>query len=228
MAIGQAGSIAITVNLLLTITLFAIRFNEVRKSKKPGAPFVIAAAVNIFTALSIEFNRALGTGGSRLLATGLRHFNTHDLSSAISMMHIHNLLSTDKMVLAANISALAYIAWAVGHLYAGQHEKNNTIPKSPRDNPQLYYGIGDISAVNASGSVNVLSIIIMVLGFIKSTLMGRKTKDTKNIVVIFIKQNLTSPRLYGLSYIVGAATSLAIPHFAIAQVFWALAYFQFT
>lgn len=227
LAIGQAGSAAIIVNALLVLVLFGIRLNEVRKSKSPGVPFDILVVVNIFTAVSVEINRALGVQGTRLFAEALRHHSFHDLSSAVSLMNLHNLLHTDKVALAAHVSALAYVAWAIGHLYAGWHERRGTVATSAGNNPQFYYGIGDISAVNASGAINPYSAVIMLLGFIRSTLIHHVTKNATHIFAKFVQQYLTAPRLYGLSFIVGAATSLALPHFAIAQVFWALAYFQF-
>lgn len=227
LAVGEAEPVAITVNVLLVLVLFFLRFNEVRKSGAPGATFTILAAVNLFTAFSVEFNRAMGTQGSKLFAEGMRHLNLHDVSSAVSTLQIHNLLSTDKVVLAAHISALAYVAWAIGHLYAGRHEKNKTAPKGPGDNPQLYYGIGDISAINASGSINPYAVVIMILGFMRSAFVGRTTQKAKRSLTRFVRQSLTAPRLYGLSYLVGAVSSLSLPHFAIAQIFWALAYFQF-
>jgi hypothetical protein len=111
-------------------------------------------------------------------------------------------------------------------LFAGSHEKNDSAAQSPLENPQMFYGVGDMAAVNASGIVNLLSFPFMVLGFVKSVLIGRKPAQ-RNGLSGFVQKEVTAARLYGAGYIIGALTSLVTINFAIAQMFWALAYFSF-
>jgi hypothetical protein len=124
------------------------------------------------------------------------------------------------------VAAVAYVAWGVGHLFAGRHERRRSTAKRVSENPQVFYGVGDMSAVNASGSLNPFSFPFMVVGFIKSVFIGKRIR-TKRRLVRFLDGELTAARLYGLGFFVGALTSLAIPYFFIAQTFWGFAYFSF-
>lgn len=82
-------------------------------------------------------------------------------------------------------------------------------------------------AVNASGSLNLLSFPFMMIGFAKSVLIGRAPKKTNNSRLKFIHKEVTAARIYGVGYIVGALTSLTVLNFAVAQLLWAAAYFCF-
>lgn len=227
LAISQAEPLAIAINVILTLTIFVVRFIEVSRKRSLGVPFSILAGVNFLTAVSVEFNHALGGSGSHLFAVGIEHLNFSDISNALPMAHFHNLLTLNRSILSAHVSALAYVAWGIGHLFAGHHEKANTVAKHPHENPQTYYGIGDMSAVNASGSINLFSFPIMLLGFVKSLFIGRTRQRSTNGFTKFVREEVTAARLFGVGYIVGAITSHSTLHFAIAQVFWSLAYFQF-
>jgi hypothetical protein len=227
LAVGQAEPIAMQLNILLSAAIFLVRFIEVLTTHNFGIPFLIVAIVNFLTALSIEFNSTLGINGSRLFSEGIYHLNLHAILSGLLMSDPHRLLSLNQAVLAGNISAFAYCLWAVGSLFAGWLEKTNNTAKKIKENPQTYYGLGDMSAVNASGNINPYSFAIMLGGFIKSIFIGHAPITAKNKYVKLFQQELTAARLYGIGYIVGAVTSFATIHFAIAQILWALAYFQF-
>ena len=228
LAIGEAEPIAIAINMVLCATIFSARFIEVLRKRQLGVPFSILAIVNFFTALSIEFNRAIGQHGSSLFAEGLKRANYQMLSNAFVQFNLHNLFTVNHVIIAAHVSALAYIAWGIGHIFAGRHEKLNTTARNPGENPQTYYGVGDMSAVNASGSVNPFSFPFMIIGFIRSIFIGRKRNVPRaNRALRFLDEEATPARLYGIGYLVGALTSILVLNFFIAQLFWATAYFQF-
>ncbi len=128
--------------------------------------------------------------------------------------------------LIAYAAAVAYIAWGIGHIFAGRNERHNDTAKRVSENPQVFYGIGDMSAVNASGSINPFSFPFMVVGFIKSIFIGKRIQ-TKNKTIRLLDGELTAARIYGAGYLIGAITSLSTPYFVAAQLFWCLAYFQF-
>jgi hypothetical protein len=114
----------------------------------------------------------------------------------------------------------------VGHLLAGRHERRTTTAKHIAENPQVFYGVGDMSAVNASGSINPFSFPFMIIGFVKSIFIGKRIQ-TKNKSLQFIDSELTAARIYGIGFLVGAITSFGAPYFVFAQICWAVGYFQF-
>lgn len=67
----------------------------------------------------------------------------------------------------------------------------------------------------------------MLLGFVKSIMIGSTLKKSKNTLIRFIQIEITAARLYGIGYAIGACTSLTTLNFVIAQVFWSMAYFRF-
>lgn len=135
-------------------------------------------------------------------------------------------LTDGNTYLLAYAAALAYVAWGVGHLFAAGHERRASTARKITENPQTFYGIGDMAAVNASGSLNPLSFPFMVAGFIKSMFIGRNPR-AKHKALRFISSEVTSARLYGSGFFVGALTSVALPYFAVAQICWGLAYIAF-
>ena len=137
-----------------------------------------------------------------------------------------NVISAEPVSIMNYVAAIAFASWGVGHLLAGWHERKASKAKRVTENPQSYYGIGDMSAVNASGSLNPFSFPFMMIGFIKSIFIGKKVR-TKNKLIKLIDTELTSARFYGTGFFVGALTSQALPYFVLAQLFWGLAYFQF-
>lgn len=225
LASGQAEPLGIILNFGLTTSIFVARYIETTNRKILGVPFSILAGVNFFSVLSIEFNKALGAG-SNILVEGLKSLDFSLVAQAITMFDIANLFSTNTAVLAGHISAMAFLVWGIGHLFAGMHERRNTQARSPLENHQTYYGFADMVAVNASGTVNLLSLPFMILGFVKSLFIG-KTVGTQGSFVAALNRELTAARLYGLGYLVGAMTSLSVLNFALAQLLWGLAYFQF-
>lgn len=139
---------------------------------------------------------------------------------------IYSNLAGSKTELLDYVAVFAYLAWGIGHLLAGWHERRRSSAKRISENPQVFYGVGDMLAVNASGSINPFSFPFMVTGFIKSIFIGKQVK-AKNKSIQFINSEITAARLYGFGFIVGAVTSVAVPYFFVAQVCWALGYFQF-
>lgn len=124
------------------------------------------------------------------------------------------------------LAILTYIFWAIGHLCAGylQHVHKNA--KTPIINPQFHYGIGDMLVVNVQGYINWYSFPFTFLGFAKSMLTGKKKKlQNKNMITLY--EQISSARLYCAGFFLGAIASIAVPHLAIAQLFWGLAYLQF-
>lgn len=224
---SHAEPIAIVLNIGLTIAIFSTRFVELLKSRSFGIPFFVLASVNFFTAFSIEFNQALGGVGSQYFADSLRTLDVHLLGESFSSLDVRNLFSLDRTVLAAHASAFALVIWGIGSLFASQHEKRDTKAQQFKENPQTYYGAGDMIAVNASGILNPFSFPFMVAGFIKSVLIGRPQKGAMSRHGRFILRELTAARIYGVGYIVGGLTSLAFLDFAVAQLLWAAAYFSF-
>jgi hypothetical protein len=225
--IGQAEPLAILLNIGLTLIIFSARFIEAFHSRTFGIPFSILASVNFLTAFSIEFNQALGIEGSRLFAEGLRSVDMHAISNALFSLNLHNLIGTNQTVLAAHASASALIIWGFGSLFAARQEKKNVRAHRVKENPQAYYGAGDMIAVNAAGTLNLYSFPFMVFGFIKSMFIGRASKKKRNTVLYFAQGELTAARIYGIGYLIGALTSLVFLNFAIAQLLWALGYFGF-
>lgn len=226
LAFGQAEPFAIGLNLAITAVVFAARVIEVATKRSLGIPFVIVAAVNFFTAISVEFDKALGPEGSQLFVDGVLGLSWSHVTGALAMFDLSNLFNLNSTVMAGHVSALALVAWGIGGLLAGRHERKSTTAQRMSENPQTYYGIGDMSAVNAGGTLNPFSFPFMVLGFIKSVFIGRPTRSKRKSRQFMYKE-FTAARLYGVGYIVGAVTSLATLNFAIAQACWALGYFSF-
>lgn len=136
------------------------------------------------------------------------------------------LRSTESISLLSFVAAIAYLSWGIGHLFASKQERQNNLASRIVNNPQVYYGIGDMAAVNASGSINPASFPFMIIGFIKSIFIGKPAR-TKNKTLKFAYNEVTAARVYGAGYFVGALTSFSHPYFVTAQLFWGLAYLQF-
>ncbi|MDQ5886642.1 MAG: hypothetical protein QG628_1039 [Patescibacteria group bacterium] len=124
------------------------------------------------------------------------------------------------------LAATTYIAWGTGHLWAGYLESHKKSRRHVGNNPQFYYGIGDMLVVNVQGSLNVYSFPFTVLGFFKSLIIG-KSKHIRSKNGRKVYQEVSSARLYALAFIIGAATSLTTPLLVVAQLFWASAYLLF-
>ncbi len=124
------------------------------------------------------------------------------------------------------LAAFTYLAWGTGHLWAGYAERHKKLRRHVGNNPQFYYGVGDMLVVNVQGSLNLYSFPFTVLGFLKSLTVG-KSKQIHNKQYRKLYQEISSARLYALAFVVGAVTSIAIPLLVVAQLFWALAYLLF-
>lgn len=127
-----------------------------------------------------------------------------------------------SITLGVVIAALAYTFWAIGHLYAGRKRSAATA----LTNPQFHYGIADMMIVNVQGTLNPYAFPFTVLGFLKSLFIGKK-KKLRNATARHLYETISSARLYAAAFMIGALTSLAVPHLLIAQLCWALAYLQF-
>lgn len=203
LALTQAEPLGIGLNVALVTTMIIVRCWERRRTRPLAIPFVLLAAVNVATAVSVEVDLAMRAAGGDV-GTGL---------------------STD--VIAAHASAVAFVLWAVGHLMASRQEVRRERAGRVRENPQLYYGFGDLTAVCAAGVVNPFSTPFVVIGLGRSLGSGRGEGRPRSRFGAFVRREVTAARLYGVGFTVGALTSLSMPGFATAQACWAMAYFLF-
>lgn len=190
-----------------------------------GSAENIAIILNVLLVTAILYSRIKevikkGTKGVSFSILAAVNFFT-----ALSVIYT-NFIINDKTELISYLAALSYLSWGIGHIFAGMNEKRSKTSRTVSKNPQFYYGIGDMSAVNASGSVNPWSFPFMIVGFIKSMFIGKKF-ITKSKIINLIDNELTSARIYGTGFFIGAITSITIHYFMIAQLLWGLAYFQF-
>src|SRR5688572_4386756 len=96
LAFGQAEPFAIALNIGITAMVFVARAIEVVTKKSLGIPFIIVAAVNFFTAASVEFDKALGPEGSQLFVDGVLGLSWHHMTSALAMFDLSNLFSLNS------------------------------------------------------------------------------------------------------------------------------------
>ena len=189
LALYKAGPFGFYANVLLTFLVFFAKFFELYSKRKIGVPFIVLAVVNIFTAISIELH----------------------------VLEVSSFFSMDTEVLSSHIAAVAFIFWAIGHLFVSAHQRNGTRASNFFHNPQFFYGISDIISIHALGIINWYSLPFSLFGLLKT--IFRKYSDYLSF--------LTPARLYALSYLVGIFFALDSPYFVFAQLFWALGYLQF-
>jgi hypothetical protein len=189
-----------------------------------GHAEAIAITLNICLVLALLVARSIEIAKKKPFGIPFGILAIVNFLTAASVIYTN--LTGDKTGLLDYVAALAYITWGIGHLLAGKHERRASTAKHITENPQVFYGVGDISAVNAGGNVNLFSFPFMLVGFIKSIFIGKQMK-TQNKTLRFVDSELTAARIYGIGYAVGAITSLSAPYFVIAQVCWAVGYFQF-
>lgn len=168
----------------------------------------IALTIAVYVARVVELrrDRSFGIPFSILVVVNLL------TAASVELRHIHN------ETVSAHFSVFAYVAWAMGHVFAGRNERLKRTSRRWPENPQFYYGLGDVSAVNAGDKINPFSLPFMIIGLVRSLTIGRAATTLAEV---------TAARLYGTGYAVGAATSLSTPSFMAAQLLWALAYFHF-
>ncbi|EDK72596.1 hypothetical protein TM7_0255, partial [candidate division TM7 genomosp. GTL1] len=111
---------------------------------------------------------ALGGVGNQYFVDGLKSLDVQLLGESFSSLDVRNLLSLNRTILAAHALAFALVIWGIGSLFASEHEKRDIKAQQFKENPQTYYGAGDMIAVNALGSLKSFSFPFMVMGFIKS------------------------------------------------------------
>lgn len=203
LALTQAERLGIALNVVLVTTMIVVRCWELRRARPLGIPFVLLAAVNVATAVSVEVNVAMRSAAGEV-GTGL---------------------SAD--VIAAHVSAFAFVSWSAGHLMAHRQEVRGGSVRRVRENPQAYYGAADLAAVSASGAVNPFATPFVVIGLGRSLGNGRGGGWARGRFGAFVHREVTAARLYGVGFTVGALTSLSMPGFATAQACWAMAYFLF-
>jgi hypothetical protein len=189
-----------------------------------GHAETVAVSINIVLVLVIIFARFMEFSKGKPFGVPFAILAVVNFITAASVVYVN--VTTGKNHTLDYVAAGAYIAWGVGHLLAGRHERRASVAHGITENPQVLYGIGDISAVNASGSINLYSFPFMIIGFAKSVFIGKRIK-TELKLINFMDSELTAARIYGLGYFVGAVTSLTAPYFVVAQIFWGLAYFSF-
>ncbi|HEY9409600.1 MAG TPA: hypothetical protein VIP77_08485 [Jiangellaceae bacterium] len=203
LALTQAEALGIGLNVALVTAMIAARCWELRRARPLGIPFALLAAVNVATAISVEVNLAARSASGEVSAG----------------------LSAD--VIAAHVSAFAFVSWAAGHLMAHRQEVHRGSARRVNESPQVYYGTGDLAAVCASGAVNPFSTPFVVIGLARSLTRGHSGGRARGHAAAFLHREVTAARLYGAGFTVGALTSSSVPGFAAAQVCWALAYFLF-
>jgi hypothetical protein len=186
---------------------------------------LIAISLNICLVVAILFSRWKEVLSNKPFGVSFTILALVNFFTACSVVYT-NLVSTDPVKFLDFVAAIAFVAWGVGHLLAGRLERHSKNAKRVAENPQFFYGIGDMSAVNASGSLNPYSFPFMIIGFVKSIFIGKSIK-TKSRLIKLMDLELTSARIYGIGFFIGALTSLTVPYFVVAQLFWGLAYFQF-
>lgn len=189
-----------------------------------GHAEVIAISINIGLVLILVVARVVELSRGKSFGVPFAILAIVNFITAISVIYMN--LTTNRSHFLDYVAAVAYIAWGIGHLLAGRHERRTSVARNAAENPQVFYGIGDMSAVNASGSINPYSFPFMVIGFAKSTLIGKRAK-TERVWITFADSEFTAARIYGVGYFVGAVTLLSAPYFVVAQVCWGLAYLSF-
>ncbi len=190
-----------------------------------GTAEIVAISLNILLVTAITYSRINEVNNKKTKGVSFGILSAVNFFTALSVIYT-NFIINDNTELLSYLAALSYLAWGIGHIFAGINEKRSRLSKAIRENPQFYYGIGDMSAVNAGGSINPFSFPFMIIGFIKSVFIGKRF-NTKNETIKILDSELTAARLYGVGFFLGAATSFAIPYFLVAQLLWGLAYFQF-
>lgn len=185
----------------------------------------IAVTVNLILVGAVITSRITDVYRKRSFGVSFIILALVNFFTAASIIY-SNITSNDRGQLIYYIAPLAFVAWGIGHILAGKLEKSSAETNYAHENPQLYYGIGDMSAVNASGNINPFAFPFMILGFIKSLLINAKI-ETHSKIIKFIDIEFTAARIYSVGFIVGALTSLSLPYFVVAQIFWAVAYLQF-
>lgn len=185
----------------------------------------IAVTLNVLLVCAILFARRKEVSSKKTFGIPFMILALVNFLTAVSIIYT-NISSNEQGQFLDYVAAIAFVAWGIGHIFAARHERKSSTARKVADNPQFFYGIGNMSAVNASGSVNPYSFPFSIVGFIKSIFIGRRI-DTKNKVIQFVDSEVTAARIYGTGFFVGAITSLGVPFFVVAQLFWGLAYFQF-
>lgn len=185
----------------------------------------VAIAVNVILVITIIFARYMTVERNKPYDVSFAILAAVGLFTAVSIIY-KTSNSGNAFSLTIILAILTYVFWAIGHVCAGylQHVHKNA--KSPITNPQFHYGIGDSLVVNVQGYVNWFSFPFTLLGFIKSMLTGKK-KKLRSKKAIMMYEQVSSARLYCAGFFLGAVASIAVPHLAIAQLFWGLAYLLF-
>ena len=186
---------------------------------------IIAVSLNILLVVAILFSRRTEVHKNKPFGVSFTILALVNFFTACSVIYT-NIAGTEPRHLLNYVAAIAFIAWGIGHILAGRHERHSSKAKRVSENPQFFYGIGDMSAVNASGSLNPFSFPFMIIGFAKSIFVGKRVQ-TKSRFIKFIDMELTSARIYGTGFFIGALTTLNLPYFVAAQLLWGLAYYQF-
>ena len=182
---------------------------------------IFGILLNVGIALTILSSRVFEIASGRNFGIPFSILAIVNFLTFISIEANIYLGTHDGNLIAGHISAAAFLVWSAGHLFAAMREKRQDYAHNFSDNPQTYYGVADMLAVNAAGSLNPFSFPFMVVGFVRS-IFTKHAANSKSLLSEF-----TAARIYGVGYLVGAMTSLAIPGFAVAQFFWAMAYLQF-
>lgn len=95
--------------------------------------------------------------------------------------------------------SISLAGWATGHLLNARQIKESTSPKGVLDNANTHYGYSDLTSVHVSpppGGVNFFALVLGGAGLVRTFFESAIPKT--------IKKYVTAPRLYALSYCMGA------------------------
>ena len=178
-----------------------LRAYESISGRRLGLPFWLLAAINTGSAVSVAYNGA-ETVGFKALCT----------FQGEAMKYVS--------------SALAFSGWAVGHGCAARRSMHpDSQPVRRLLDPQIYYGVGDLAAVQG----NPVSSAVFAIGLARA-LLGRAAVDDGTGATglgSFLRKHATPARFYGCGYVLGSLLSLQNPLFAAAQGAWGVGYFCF-
>lgn len=199
MASQTAEAVGIAVNLGATLGTAACRAYESWTGRNLGLPYYVQAGINAVTAGSILANGLSNPQLDIQTATGLQNFATGSL-----------------------LPASAFVGWATGHILRGRYEARNRHATNPLKSEQLYYGIGDIAAVQG----NPTSTTAFLLGLGRTFLLRPSAKtEQPNSFRELATKHVTPARLYATGYYIGSALSaITNPVFAAAQFLWGTGY----
>jgi hypothetical protein len=196
LAYQTAEPLGIVINVLTSLVAASCRIYESWTGIQKGLPYYVAAAVNLATSLSVIYNG----------------FHVQGINGAYSF---------NERARMSLLSATAFAGWGIGHILKGLHDAKQTPPRSVLDDEQLYYGIGDVAALQGLLVPSIPSLFGIVRAFHKKTDIPQSGKPLWKVAI----KNATSARFYAAGFFLGSISAIAAnPLFSLAQVLWGSAY----